>query len=54
MSPLWPDKALALAAWSKAVETGLVDDEQIQGRKRPTHRVQRLRHPPLRSRPLTS
>jgi hypothetical protein len=28
MSPLWPDFALARAAWANAVKSGLVDDDQ--------------------------
>lgn len=27
MSPLWSEKALAHAAWAKAVDLGLVDDK---------------------------
>ena len=29
MSPLWPDLALARAAWAKAVENGLVDKNAV-------------------------
>ena len=31
MSPLWPDFALARAAWSNAVKSGLVDDDEPRG-----------------------
>jgi hypothetical protein len=31
MSPLWPDFALACAAWSNAVKSGLVDDDEPRG-----------------------
>jgi hypothetical protein len=35
MSPLWPDFALARAAWANAVKNGLVDGDQPRGDGRP-------------------
>ena len=31
MSPLWPDLALARAAWADAVKRGLVNDSEARG-----------------------
>ena len=48
MSPLWSDTALAEAAWTNAVERGLIEDKP---RARPTEpeRVRRIVRPRVHS-----
>lgn len=46
MSPLWSDGALAKAAWAKAVDAGLVDDDKPEGQTRgPFAKVRRMPQP---------
>ena len=49
MSPLWNDKALAKAAWAKAVSLGLVDEDSSAGEKKQPERVRRMLRPRLHS-----
>jgi hypothetical protein len=51
MSPLWSDKALAQAAWTKAVARGLVDENAADHEKESTgiDRIRRVPRPRLHS-----
>ena len=52
MSPLWPDLALARAAWANAVERGLVDAAEQPKITRPADsgsKVRRMLRPRLKS-----
>ena len=48
MSPLWSEKALAHAAWVKALDLGLVHDDKAEAN--PQHKAERIRRtvPPRR------
>jgi hypothetical protein len=48
MSPLWPDFALARAAWSKAVDSGLVQDSEPRRRESDEGRVRLVPQRPHR------
>jgi hypothetical protein len=46
MSPLWPDFALARAAWANAVDRGLVDDRDLN--KADERKADRAKKPLIR------
>jgi hypothetical protein len=48
MSPLWPDFALARAAWAKAVDSGLVQDSEPRRRESDEGRVRLVPQRPHR------
>ena len=50
MSPLWPDFALARAAWAKAVDRGVVKDSEPRKRESDEGHVRLVPqrpHPPI-------